>query len=541
MATRMQQRRGTASQWTAANPVLAAGEIGFETDTEQFKMGNGTAAWADLSYFKNLEDLGGSLDDYILLTEKGAANGVATLDTDAQVPLAQLSNLIQNAPEALDTILEIANAIDDPAGIVQTKIDAAILEEAGARDDAINLAISNVQGDLTTAIGSLETELLGAVSTETTERGIAIAALTTDDIEEGNTNKYFTDEKVQDAVAAVIIPADGVTKTYDDTANTLTIGLDATIAPKTYVDTAVSDHNSDTTNVHGILDTSALATSTDISTAVSNHNDDTTNVHGIADTSELATSTDVSTAVSAHNDVTTNVHGIADTSELLTTAGGTVDSLTITGNLTVQGTTTTVDTANLEVTDSLIYLASEQFDTDALDIGIFGAYGDVEAGHSHTGLVRDASDSKWKLVSGGPEPVSNTIDFSSVSYDTLKLGAVEFADGIQTKQGVPSITAINQQGPGSYTTVLTDRDKLVEIATTNGPVTLTIPDEATVAYPIGTSIDILQTGTGVITIQGANNVTVNATPGLKLRTQWSSATLLKRASDTWVVYGDLKA
>ena len=51
MATRMQQRRGTAAQWTAANPVLAAGEIGFETDTNKFKMGNGSSAWTALQYF----------------------------------------------------------------------------------------------------------------------------------------------------------------------------------------------------------------------------------------------------------------------------------------------------------------------------------------------------------------------------------------------------------------------------------------------------------------------------------------------------------
>ena len=40
MAATIQVRRGTASQWTTANPTLAAGEIGFETDTNQFKIGN---------------------------------------------------------------------------------------------------------------------------------------------------------------------------------------------------------------------------------------------------------------------------------------------------------------------------------------------------------------------------------------------------------------------------------------------------------------------------------------------------------------------
>jgi hypothetical protein len=51
MATRMQQRRGTASQWTSANPVLNAGELGWESDTNKFKIGDGTNHWADLDYF----------------------------------------------------------------------------------------------------------------------------------------------------------------------------------------------------------------------------------------------------------------------------------------------------------------------------------------------------------------------------------------------------------------------------------------------------------------------------------------------------------
>lgn len=46
----MQQRRGTAAQWTTAATVLLAGEIGFETDTGKFKIGDGTTAWASLAY-----------------------------------------------------------------------------------------------------------------------------------------------------------------------------------------------------------------------------------------------------------------------------------------------------------------------------------------------------------------------------------------------------------------------------------------------------------------------------------------------------------
>ena len=50
----MQQRRGTASQWTSANPVLNAGEMGWESDTNKFKIGDGTNHWADIDYFADI-------------------------------------------------------------------------------------------------------------------------------------------------------------------------------------------------------------------------------------------------------------------------------------------------------------------------------------------------------------------------------------------------------------------------------------------------------------------------------------------------------
>ena len=61
MATRMQQRRGTALQWTSTNngdgPILNAGEIGFESDTGKFKIGDGVNHWIDLDYFLDESDI----------------------------------------------------------------------------------------------------------------------------------------------------------------------------------------------------------------------------------------------------------------------------------------------------------------------------------------------------------------------------------------------------------------------------------------------------------------------------------------------------
>lgn len=50
MAQQIQNRRGTAAQWTSANPVLAEGEIGVELDTNKFKAGDGETAWTSLPY-----------------------------------------------------------------------------------------------------------------------------------------------------------------------------------------------------------------------------------------------------------------------------------------------------------------------------------------------------------------------------------------------------------------------------------------------------------------------------------------------------------
>jgi hypothetical protein len=123
---------------------------------------------------------------------------------------------------------------------------------------------------------------------------------------------------------------------------------------------------------------------------------------------------------------------------------------------------------------------------------------------------------------------------------TVAASGVAFTDGSQTKQGVPSLTPIIQKTASYTLSSLTERDSLIEVASSSAT-TITIPADSAVNYPVGTALDILQTSTGQVTIAAGAGVTVNATPGLKLRTQWSSATLFKRSTNLWVVYGDLSA
>ena len=92
----------------------------------------------------------------------------------------------------------------------------------------------------------------------------------------------------------------------------------------------------------------------------------------------------------------------------------------------------------------------------------------------------------------------------------------------------------------SYTLVLDDKNKIVEMNVASGN-NLTVPPNSSVAFPVGSQINILQVGAGQTTVVQGAGVTVNAAPGLKLRTQWSYATLIKRATNTWVLVGDISA
>jgi len=51
MITRIQLRRDTGSNWAVNNPILAIGEIGIDTSTFNFKIGNGVDSWNNLNYF----------------------------------------------------------------------------------------------------------------------------------------------------------------------------------------------------------------------------------------------------------------------------------------------------------------------------------------------------------------------------------------------------------------------------------------------------------------------------------------------------------
>jgi hypothetical protein len=154
-----------------------------------------------------------------------------------------------------------------------------------------------------------------------------------------------------------------------------------------------------------------------------------------------------------------------------------------------------------------------------------------------TSAIQTQLNAKQAVVSG--------VDDTEIGYLNGVTSAIQTQ--IDTKASTSSVSAKTDkiltrttQTGTSYTLVLGDADTMVTL-TNAGAITLTVPLNSSVAYPVGTQIHLLQGGAGQVTVAGASGVTVVSTPGLKLRAQWSSATCIKLTSDSWVLVGDLSA
>ena len=130
-------------------------------------------------------------------------------------------------------------------------------------------------------------------------------------------------------------------------------------------------------------------------------------------------------------------------------------------------------------------------------------------------------------TSGSPVSIGHTTSETTVNDNLTVTGELK------------SYIALNEQTGTTYTFVIGDAGKLV--TSSNGSAqTLTVPPNSSVAYPVGTQINVLQKGTGQVTIAPGSGVTISAADGaLKSRVQYSSSTLIKVATDTWYAVGDL--
>ena len=251
MATRMQQRKGTEEQWTSINPILASGEIGWESDTNKFKMGDGVNAWGSLEYFVDETALSGSLSDYVEITSLGIPDGVATLDGNGKLTAAQLPSIDEISQDAINTALVggtgIDKAYDDEANTITLAVDSTIATKTYAEDYADGLAANY------DSVGSADQALIDANAYTDAE----IAAIPAPDYT-GLATETYADTAAANAAAAIVDAAPGTLDTLNELAAAL--GDDANFA--TTVTDAIAA-KADASHTHAISDVTSLQTTLD--------------------------------------------------------------------------------------------------------------------------------------------------------------------------------------------------------------------------------------------------------------------------------------
>lgn len=131
-----------------------------------------------------------------------------------------------------------------------------------------------------------------------------------------------------------------------------------------------------------------------------------------------------------------------------------------------------------------------------------------------------------------------TIANSAVGSSQIANGSVSYAKlGNDVKNLAFNTVSIG----ANYTFTLTDADNVLVLFNNSGSMTATVPTNAAVPFPIGCQIQILRTGTAPVQIVSSAGVTVGTTDGYYIRTQYSSATILKINTDEWVLIGDVIA
>jgi hypothetical protein len=160
-----------------------------------------------------------------------------------------------------------------------------------------------------------------------------------------------------------------------------------------------------------------------------------------------------------------------------------------------------------------------------------------------------AVKSAYDLANGAiPKTLTTTtgdIIYASSANTPARLGIGATDQVLVVASGAPAWAykanvVTNAQTGTTYTLVLTDAGKLIEMSNASA-ITLTIPTNSSVAFPTGTQIDLLQTGAGQVTVGGAGVTLQSEGSKLKLKGQYAAATLIKRATDTWVLIGNTSA
>jgi hypothetical protein len=220
------------------------------------------------------------------------------------------------------------------------------------------------------------------------------------------------------------------------------------------------------------------------------------------------------------------------------TGGGTAGNITVSVDTAVTATTNntlTLSNKTIALGSNTVSGTTAQFNT-ALTDGDFATLAGSET------LTN-------KTLALGSNTVSGTVSQFNTALTDGDFATLAGTETLTNKTLTTPVITIGQNTPSfttnAYTLVLADQYEVLLASNGATAGTINIPTNASIAFAIGTQITVIQTGTGQLTIAAttpgtttvlSNGATV-AQP--KLRTQYSSATLIKTGTDTWYVVGDI--
>ena len=468
--TTMQQRRGTAAQWEAAQtalestPILDAGEFGLETDTMMVKIGDGVSLWGDLAYINGQDNIvvyngtGSTIPKGSVVYISGAQGqnpSISLADADTEATSSKTLGVTAKAITTGNTgpvaVFGVIVGIDTSAftagqalwlsstagGLTATKpTQPAHLVFVGycikSHANAGSIFINPQNGY---ELDELHDLLIDAKASIADNEVLAF----------DTSSQLWKNQTPSEAGIAALTGA-----SFTGTVNVTTANNGSSVILKNTDGTGVRvlAGESVSGSLPGVI-FSPYVTGTE-KTASQFYYADNGDQWVFEPTLKLGNGYLTSGSATGYifNTIATtlNIGGAATTVNLGAATGNTTigNNLIVTGNLTVQGDQVVTNTSTVEVEDSMIYIGTGN-SADSMDIGIVGHRTPSGGSYQHTGLVRDATDGTWKLFTGvTTEPSGSTLDFTGATYEPIKIGALDATSGsFSTTLGVTGATTLS--------------------------------------------------------------------------------------------------